>query len=110
MFWSIHDPTRPDEAEQHGAGQHRSAIFCHTPEQMRQALASRTRLEARRAGSAPLLTEVQPASAFWKAESQHQRRLERDRRAAIRRGIITEAYDEVTQALSPTGEPAWIFV
>lgn len=110
VFWSIHDPTRPDQTEHHGAGQHRSAIFCHTPDQMRLALASRTRMETRRATTRPLLTEVQPASAFWRAESHHQRRLERDYRAAIRRGLVAEARQEVARALSPEVKPAWLFM
>lgn len=111
VFWSIHDPRQADTTEHHGAGQHRSSLFCHTPDQMRAALASRSRVEAR-FGSGPLLTEVQPASAFWKAESHHQRRLERDHRAAVRRGLVSGARQEVARALHPEGlvRPAWLFM
>ena len=63
--------------------QYRSAIFFHSPEQERVALASRERAQerigqARRFGRPrSVVTEVTPAPPFWEAEDYHQRYLEK---------------------------------
>jgi peptide-methionine (S)-S-oxide reductase len=55
--------------------QYRSAIFFHTPEQERKAIASRERTQANL--SKPIATEIAPAGSFWPAEDYHQRYLEK---------------------------------
>jgi peptide-methionine (S)-S-oxide reductase len=52
--------------------QYRSAIFYHTQEQKEQAEAMIKRLTAEKVFDRPIVTEVTPASVFYKAENYHQ--------------------------------------
>ena len=74
-FWSLHDPTQHNRQGPDVVSQYRSAIFVHTPEQERVAIASREREQAKH--RSPIATEIVPASAFWPAEDYHQRYLEK---------------------------------
>lgn len=79
VFWRVHDPTQLNrQGPDHGT-QYRSAIFFHTPEQQLAALASLAREQARTPG--PIVTEVTPASTFYRAEEYHQRYLVKHGRA-----------------------------
>ena len=84
LFWSIHDPTTRDrQGPDHGT-QYRSVIFYHSPEQERAAKQSRDRLAASGRLKRPIVTEIEPASQFWRAEEYHQRYLEKQGRAPAR--------------------------
>ncbi|MHC4480763.1 MAG: peptide-methionine (S)-S-oxide reductase MsrA [Planctomycetota bacterium] len=75
VFWSSHDPTTPNRQGPDVGAQYRSAIFCHTPEQMAAALASKEQQEAAGVHPRPIVTEVGPAMTFWRAEEYHQQYL-----------------------------------
>jgi peptide-methionine (S)-S-oxide reductase len=75
VFWSIHDPTTPNRQGWDFGSQYRSAIFFHDPEQQKQATASRDERQA--ALARPIVTEIVPAPAFYKAEDYHQRYFEK---------------------------------
>ncbi len=70
LFWKIHDPTTPNRQGPDVGSQYRSAIFYHDPEQLRAAEKSKQHLQANHAK--PIVTEIVPASAFYKAEEYHQ--------------------------------------
>ncbi|MCK4176265.1 peptide-methionine (S)-S-oxide reductase MsrA [Aciditerrimonas ferrireducens] len=80
VFWRHHDPTTPNRQGPDVGTQYRSAVFCHGPEQLRLAQASKAAMAPR--FSRPIVTEVQPASTFWPAEEYHQRYVERTGRGA----------------------------
>ena len=80
VFWSIHDPTTPNRQGWDLGSQYRSAIFFHSPEQQAAANASRDREQGKRRRS--IVTEILPASAFYRAEEYHQRYFEKSGRAA----------------------------
>src|SRR6266849_5211005 len=70
-FWNMHDPTTLNyQGPDHGH-QYRSAIFFHNPEQ--EAAARRSAAEAQRYFKKPIVTEIVPATTFWRAEEYHQR-------------------------------------
>jgi peptide-methionine (S)-S-oxide reductase len=76
-FWQIHDPTTlnaqgPDHGEQY-----RSAIFFVTPEQKALAIASRDKLAASGKVKNQIVTQILPASDFYRAEEYHQRYFEK---------------------------------
>jgi peptide-methionine (S)-S-oxide reductase len=76
-FFQIHDPTTKDrQGNDHGRS-YRSAIYYTTPEQ--KAVAEDTIADVNASGLWPgkVVTEVQPAGAFWEAEPEHQDYLER---------------------------------
>ena len=72
VFWRNVDPTTPNaQFADHGT-QYRTAIFYHTDEQRHLADASKQQLEHSRKFSAPIVTEIVPASEFYPAEDYHQ--------------------------------------
>ncbi len=73
-FWDIHDPTTRDRQGPDVGTQYRSAIFVRGPEQEREAQASLRRAQERL--KRPIVTEIVPATDFWRAEDYHQRYLE----------------------------------
>jgi len=72
VFWSCHDPTTPNRQGPDVGTQYRSAIFFHTPEQEKAARASKDRLSKSGHFRDPVVTEITPASTFWRAEEYHQ--------------------------------------
>lgn len=69
-FWTIHDPTTLNRQGPDVGSQYRSAIFTHSPEQMQKARASRDEAQAR--FSEPIVTQIEEAGPFWRAEEYHQ--------------------------------------
>ncbi len=72
LFWSIHDPTTPNRQGPDIGTQYRSVIFYHTPEQETAALASKRDMERSGAFRRPIVTAIEPAGTFWRAEEYHQ--------------------------------------
>lgn len=72
VFWNHHDPTTRNRQEPDIGTQYRSVIFFSTPEQEALAQESKKNLEASHAYSKPIVTQIVPASAFYKAEEYHQ--------------------------------------
>jgi peptide-methionine (S)-S-oxide reductase len=77
VFWNNHDPTTLNRQGPDYGTQYRSVIFYHSPEQEAAARASRERLEKSGRFRRPIVTQVEPAPAFWRAEEYHQRYLEK---------------------------------
>ena len=77
VFWNNHNPTTRNRQGPDVGSQYRSAIFFHTPEQETVARASRARLDASGRFRQPIVTEITPASTFYRAEEYHQRYLEK---------------------------------
>jgi peptide-methionine (S)-S-oxide reductase len=74
-FFAMHDPTTPDRQGPDVGSQYRSAVFFHSPEQERAARDAVARLEAEGRHKDPIVTEIEPAPEFWRAEDYHQRYL-----------------------------------
>ena len=72
IFWHSVDPTQANGQFCDHGRQYVSAIFYHDETQKRVALESRRRIEASGVLKAPIVTRIQPASAFWAAEEYHQ--------------------------------------
>ena len=72
LFWRMHDPTTLNRQGADVGTQYRSAIFTHSPEQQKRAQASRDALAAANPKSAPIVTEIVPATTFYPAEDYHQ--------------------------------------
>ncbi|MEJ2291763.1 MAG: peptide-methionine (S)-S-oxide reductase MsrA [Deinococcales bacterium] len=72
VFFSIHDPTTVDRQGNDVGPQYRSAIFCHDEAQRVEAEAVLREVDASGIHGAPLVTEVQPAGAFYPAEPYHR--------------------------------------
>ena len=72
VFWKNIDPTTPDRQFCDVGSQYRSAIFYHSDEQKRLALASKKTIDDSGRFKQPVVTEVVPAAAFYRAEEYHQ--------------------------------------
>lgn len=77
-FFSLHDPTTLNRQGPDWGTQYRSAIFYHSAEQQAAAAAKIEQLTASgRFLPKRIVTKVEPAQTFWKAEDYHQRYLEK---------------------------------
>jgi peptide-methionine (S)-S-oxide reductase len=77
-FFSVHDPTTLNRQGPDWGTQYRSAIFFHSPEQEVAAHAKIEQLTAEgRFKPKQIVTKVEPAQTFWRAEEYHQRYLEK---------------------------------
>ena len=72
VFWHNVDPVTPNAQFCDHGNQYRSAIFYHDEEQKRTAEASKAELEKSKRFKEPIVTEIVPASTFWRAEDYHQ--------------------------------------
>jgi peptide-methionine (S)-S-oxide reductase len=77
VFWENHDATQLNRQGPDVGTQYRSAIFYHTPEQEQAARASKEQLEKSNRYKRPIVTEITPASAFYRAEEYHQQYLQK---------------------------------
>jgi peptide-methionine (S)-S-oxide reductase len=77
-FFELHDPTTLNRQGPDWGTQYRSAIFFHSPEQEAQAKAKIEQLTNEgKFKPKRIVTRVEPAQTFWRAEEYHQRYLEK---------------------------------
>ncbi|HUI09278.1 MAG TPA: peptide-methionine (S)-S-oxide reductase MsrA [Bacteroidota bacterium] len=79
-FFALHDPTTVDRQGPDVGTQYRSVIFYNSPEQKQEAESFKANLESSGRYRGPIVTEIIPASTFWKAENYHQQYFEKERR------------------------------
>ena len=74
IFWSNHNPTTPNRQGPDIGKQYRSAVFFHTPEQKKAAIEMKEKLNplSREKFQGDIVTEIKPASDFYRAEEYHQ--------------------------------------
>jgi peptide-methionine (S)-S-oxide reductase len=72
VFWKVHDPTTLNRQGNDVGTQYRSVIFYHNDEQKAQAEKYKRELDASGAWKDPIVTEITPFTAFYKAEDYHQ--------------------------------------
>jgi peptide-methionine (S)-S-oxide reductase len=77
VFWRIHDPTVLNRQGLDVGTQYRSVIFYHTPEQEKTARLSKEQLQNSGTYKRAIVTEIVPATHFWRAEEYHQRYFEK---------------------------------
>ena len=88
IFFTIHDPTTLDRQGADVGTQYRSVIFTHSDEQRRAADEVIAELEARAVWDDPIVTRVEPASAWWPGEAYHQDYYARNPAAGYCRVVI----------------------
>lgn len=70
VFFTVHDPTTLNRQGNDIGTQYRSVIYYHSAEQ--EELAKQVIAEMASVWDAPIVTELAPAGAYYKAESYHQ--------------------------------------
>lgn len=86
VFFAFHDPTTLNRQGPDAGTQYRSVIFYHSPEQL--AVAQRVIAEAEKVWKDPIVTEVVPAPAFYRAEEYHQDYFRKNPDAGYCRAIV----------------------
>ena len=76
-FWSNHNPMTLNRQGPDVGTQYRSVIFYHSPEQKAVAEMSKEKLSKSGRFPRPIVTQIEPASTFWRAEEYHQRYLQK---------------------------------
>lgn len=90
LYWQLTDPTDASGQFQDRGNQYHPIIFVKDEQQRRIAEASKQRLADSGKYTKPIVTSIEPATAFWPAENYHQqfyqknperyKRIERSRR------------------------------
>ena len=75
-FWSCHNPTTLNQQGPDIGSQYRSVIFYFTEEQKIIARSSKIKLQPER--YEPIVTEILPATEFYRAEEYHQKYFEKN--------------------------------
>ena len=78
VFWNNHDPTTLNRQGPDVGDQYRSAIFFYDAEQEATAKTSKEKLQnSDKFKGKKIVTEIVPASSFYKAEDYHQQYFEK---------------------------------
>jgi peptide-methionine (S)-S-oxide reductase len=77
FFFQLHDPTTKNRQGNDIGLSYRSAIYYIDEDQKAEALRTIADVDASGIWPAKVVTEVEPVSAFWEAEPEHQDYLER---------------------------------
>jgi peptide-methionine (S)-S-oxide reductase len=77
VFWNIHDPTTLNRQGSDFGTQYRSVIFYHNTEQEAATRTSKAKLQKSGKYHKEIVTEIKPATTFWRAEEYHQRYFEK---------------------------------
>lgn len=72
VFWKTHDPTTLNKQGADEGTQYRSVIYYHNDDQKKLAESYKKKLDESGAFDKPIVTEITPFSAFYKAEDYHQ--------------------------------------
>lgn len=78
VFFSMHDPTTPNQQGNDVGEQYRSVIFYTTEQQRQLAESYIKKLTAEKVFLKPLVTELKPLEVFYTAEEHYQRFFERN--------------------------------
>ncbi|MBU0629142.1 MAG: peptide-methionine (S)-S-oxide reductase MsrA [Nanoarchaeota archaeon] len=73
IFWKIHNPTTPNRQGFDIGTQYRSVIFYHTDKQ--KEIAEKSKKQEQKKHTSTIVTIIEPAREFWKAEDYHQKYL-----------------------------------
>jgi peptide-methionine (S)-S-oxide reductase len=72
VFFTIHDPTTPDQQGADIGPQYRSIVLYDSPEQKADAERAIAAQGEKGVWDAPVVTEVVPLERFWPGEAYHQ--------------------------------------
>ncbi|TAL57980.1 MAG: peptide-methionine (S)-S-oxide reductase [Nanoarchaeota archaeon] len=75
VFWDNHDPTQYHRQGPDVGSQYRSVIFYHSPKQKKLAEDSKKFWNGSGKFDKPIVTNIEPAKEFYKAEEYHQKYL-----------------------------------
>jgi peptide-methionine (S)-S-oxide reductase len=89
VFWHKHDPTQLNRQGWDVGDQYRSVVFVHDEEQRAAAEGSKAAQDASGRHRGPVVTVIEPAQTFYRAEDYHQRYLEKQGRSSCTPALRT---------------------
>ncbi len=93
IFWTTHDPTTLNRQGADEGTQYRSVIFYETEEQ--KAIAEKSKIDAQKNFSKPIVTSIEPLKNFHKAEDYHQDYFKKNPNAPYCRFVIQPKVDKM---------------
>ncbi len=93
IFWRAHDPTTRNRQGADVGSQYRSIILFQNEKQKKTALESRSSAQAN--FSNPIVTEIEPLTHFYPAESYHQKYFQRNPQAPYCTFVIQPKLDKL---------------
>ena len=88
IFWKTHDPTTLNRQGADVGTQYRSVVFYHNPAQKQAAETIKAELTSSGAWNNPIVTEIAPFTAFYKADNSHQNYYNNNRNASYCNFVI----------------------
>ena len=89
IFFTLHDPTTPDQQGADVGPQYRSIILTHSDEQAETARAVLAEIDETKVWPRPIVTQIVPLETFWRAEDEHQDYFARNPWSGYCRAVIT---------------------
>lgn len=89
VFFTLHDPTTPDQQGADVGPQYRSIILTHDDAQAETARAVLAEMDETHVWPRPIVTEIVPLEKFWRAEDEHQDYFARNPWSGYCRAVIT---------------------
>ena len=89
VFFTLHDPTTPDQQGADVGPQYRSIILTQSDEQAETARAVLAEIDATKVWPRPIVTQIVPLETFWRAEDEHQDYFARNPWSGYCRAVIT---------------------
>lgn len=100
VFFTIHDPTTPNRQGNDVGTQYRSIILTHSEEQRRVAEETIAEIAAQQLWDGPVVTQVEPLTAFYPAEPEHQDYYARNPHAGYCRVVVAPKLAKVRQSFA----------
>ena len=89
VFFTLHDPTTPNQQGADVGPQYRSIILTEDDAQAATATAVKAEMDASGVWGRPIVTEIVPLTTFWRAEDEHQDYFARNPWSGYCRAVIT---------------------
>lgn len=100
VFFKTHDPTTLNRQGADVGTQYRSVIFTHDDAQKKTAEDVKAALDAAKAFDRPIVTEITPYKAFYKAEDYHQGYYDANPRAGYCRVVIAPKLEKLEKVFA----------
>lgn len=102
-FWEAHDPTTLNRQGADKGTQYRSIILYQTEAQ--RLAAEKSKAEAQKRFTSPIVTEIVPLKKFYKAEGYHQEYFQNNRNQPYCRAVIQPKVDKFQKKLNTPPHP-----
>ncbi|QJW98321.1 peptide-methionine (S)-S-oxide reductase MsrA [Frigoriglobus tundricola] len=105
VFWRSHDPTTKDRQGNDSGPQYRSVIFYHSDGQKQLAERYKQKIDAAGVFRAPVVTEIEPFTAFYPATADHQNYYATNPRQGYCRVVIAPKVEKLRKVFQDKLKP-----